>query len=352
MIDNSFRTDMHHILGGDNSLDALAEDLIDFVRWNISHISKKRLEYDKKKYTLYYMWMYDEIAEWFKSQKKEFRYPVFLTDTRTPIAVKVSVGRDVRSNRKSHDSANLLSTVGNERGSHTTRKLGDGTRLHIIYINAYGLSFDNLMDVRDFIQSDFFEQEMRGTVKHEFMHVFDTYFIKGYERAQITRMKKIYKKYKAENKTKKQTVTLDAFGHWAGNSFSLDTEYIEKDSHLRDFFYMLPYYFAKTEMNAYLQTFSNQLSVSDSSNEYDCNIYNRYITIKKILQANLGKECVGRLLDERFVSDFGTAFPKLKAVFKGSNPYAGMCGYFLEILEKYLHKMHKIAFDAKSLRQN
>lgn len=348
MIDTSFRTDMHHILGGDNSLDALAEDLIDFVRWNISHISKKRLEYDKKKYTLYYMWMYDEIADWFKAQRREFRYPVFLTDTQSTIAVKVSVGRDVRSNRKSHDSANLLSTVGNERGSHTTRKLGDGTRLHIIYINAYGLSFDNLMDVRAFIQSEFFEQEMRGTVKHEFMHVFDTYFIKGYERAQITRMKKIYKKYRAENNVKKQTVTLEAFGHWVGNSYTVNTDYITKENNLRDFYYMLPYYFSKTEMNAYLQTFSNQISVT--SNEYDSAIYKRYIAIKKILQEKFDAECVGRLLDERFITDFGTAFPKLKAVFKGSEPYAGLCAFFLEILEKYLHKMHKILFDFKSLR--
>ena len=379
MEEKVFITEAHHLLGGDNSLDLLASDLTDFVRWEMNHTSRKELKYDSKKYTLYYKWGYDEIRKWFDEQGRVFHYPVFLIDEQSKIAVKVSVGRDVRSRRKIHDTAVLLATKGNERGSHLSEKIpkegvpqetvdareptwaerhGHRTdkqdrdpRLHTIYINTYYLSWTKGVDVRSFIRSEDFALELAGTVKHEFMHAFDTYFIKGFERMQINRMKKIYKKYKSDNSIGKDTVTMSVFGKWEGKSFNIDKRYILSENHLRDFFYMLPYYFAKTEMNAYLQTFSNQLSRSPSIDEHDCDIYRRYLAIKRILQCDVGNEATSRLVDGRFVKDFTMMFPKLKKCFGSKDPYGGMTAWFLELLDKYLHKMHKILYDFRQLRK-
>lgn len=45
------------------------------------------------------------------------------------------------------------------------------------------------MDVRKFIMSDDFEKELTGTVRHEFMHAFDTYTISTKKREGIDKMK-------------------------------------------------------------------------------------------------------------------------------------------------------------------
>lgn len=346
-----FLVEAHHLLGGDNSLDALAVDIGDFVKWQVTHSTKKKLQYDKKKFINYYYWNYNDITAWFKEQKREFHYPVFLIDVQSTIGVKISVGRDIRSRRLMHDQTHILSTMGNEHGSHKTVRLGGDSREHIIYINTYRLAYECRMSVGEFIASTFFDQELAGTVKHEFMHAYDTYFIKGFERMQINRMKKIYKAYRKANGIDKKTVTLGAFGSWSGKTYNVDKDYLLSENHLRDFLYMLPYYFAKTEMNAYLQTFSNQLSVSSTVSEYDCDIYKRYISIKRILQTNIDEATAEKLLDEKFVSDFTIMFPKLKKPLGVDRSYKKMCEYLIDVLDKYLHKMHKILYDYKSILQ-
>lgn len=373
MVKTEFVTEAHHLLGGDNSLDALAADITEFVRWEMTHSSKKKIHYDDKKFVLYYIWGYKDISEWFDKQHKVFHYPVFLIDAQSTINVKISIGRDVRSRRKMHDTPNLLATKGNEKGSHKTQKLEEPSQesaerwsdthilydtskpktdsySHTIYMNTYRLAWEAGMDVAKYIKSKLFEQELAGTVKHEFMHAFDTYFIKGFERRHIDRMKKIYKKYRKDNNITKPTVTMSVFGKWNGRNFAVDKDYLFSENHLRDFFYMLPYYFAKTEMNAYLQTFSNQLSISQSISEYDCDIYKRYVAIKRILQTSVPDEIANKLFDKKFISDFTLMFQKLKKPLLSNNKYDGVSSYFITELDKYLHKMHKILFDYRQMQ--
>lgn len=346
-----FSVEAHHLPGGDNSLDALAVDIGDFIKWQVTHSTNKRLKYDKKKFINYYYWNYNDIAAWFKEQKREFRYPVFLIDVQSTIGIKISVGMDIRSRRLMHDQTKIPSTMGNGHGSHKTVRLGGDSREHIIYINTYRLAFECRMSVGEFIASTFFDQELAWAVKHEFMHTYDTYFIKGFGRMQVNRMKKIYNAYRKANDIDKKTVTLGAFGTWNGKTYNVDKDYLLSENHLRDFFYMLPYYFAKTEMNAYLQTFSNQLSISNTVSEYDCDIYKRYISIKRILQTDMDEATAEKLLDEKFVSDFTTMFQKLKTPLAADRSYKKMCECLIDALDKYLHKMHKILYDCKSIFQ-
>lgn len=343
----------HHLIGGENSLDDLAIDLVKFIRWKMKHTSARDKQYDPKKYTLFYRWDFQEITEWFASNGEMFHYPVFLTENGSTISVKVSVARLVKGRRKEHDSDRLTKTFGNERASHATKKLNkSGSRNHVIYINAYHLSREAGKEPREFIESPEFEHEMRGTVKHEFMHAYDTYRINGAERESIDLIKKTYKDYRKANSIGKEEVTLKPFGRLSGNNIEIDTEYT--DSHLRDFWYIMLYYVAKTEMNAYLQTFSNQMSAVEDLDPYGSDIYRRYVTIKRVLQHEPSETAVSEMADDRFRKDFVSMFPKTRKAFAEndqSRAYRKLADIFIDLVDKYLHKMHTILYDIRSMKE-
>ena len=63
---DEFVFEHHHILSDENDLSVLTQDLADFIRWQVTHSTKKKKEYDPKKKILYYQWNYPEIVEWFE----------------------------------------------------------------------------------------------------------------------------------------------------------------------------------------------------------------------------------------------------------------------------------------------
>jgi len=333
----------HHLLNGDNSLGELAADLVEFLQFQFSHSINKNKEYDNKKFIYYYIWDYNEIVKWFADNKKAFHYPAFLIENNSTICLKISVGRMVKGRKKQHNDIELISLYGNERGSHSTKSIDGNSKNHTIYLNAYLLAKENGMGVREFIMSDKFEKELTGTVRHEFMHAFDSYMIVGQRRAKIDKMKAIYKNYRKNNNIKKNWMKFENCGVWNGSAFAVDEDFMNEGNNLRTFYYILLYYLTDTEMNAYLQTFYNQLVSENSSNPYDSDIYRRYKIIKSILECSFSKDAIQRNFDDMTKNEIGVSFGiKSNDLFVF---YEKLRLHLLEIVDRFFVKLHKILFD-------
>lgn len=343
---------IHHVLSGEESLELLSEDLAEFIRWQMTHSTKKKPVYDKEKFMNCYTWSFNEITEWFNKNNKPFRYPVFLVGRKETISVKISTSRDVKSRRKQHDTMNLISTYGNERASHSSNKNEDKTKNHIIYLNTYYLASKKNKSVIDFIKSDDFKNELNGTIGHELMHAFDNGVLKKELRENIKNMKQIYKKYRADFNIGKEYVTFDIYGKWNGKKFNPDKDVISNPNNLRTFYYMLLYYITTTEMNAYLQTFVNQMIVCGSKNGYDSDIFRRYRFIEQVLNTEFDESIINAVIDERFKKDFSSAIPKLASVIRSndiSKIYHKTNDYFNSIITKYITKLNRILYDIISM---
>ena len=343
---------IHHVLSGDKSLDALSEDLAEFIRWEMTHPKRRKMIYDKKKFINCYMWTFSEITEWFNKNKKPFRYPIFLVERKETISVKISLSRDVKSRRKQHNSMELLSTYGNERASHLKNKNEDKTGNHVIYLNTYYLASKKGVSVLDFIKSDDFKNELNGTIGHELMHAFDNGIMKKEAREGVKTMKRIYKDYRADFNIGKEYVTFDVYGKWNGKKFNPDKDVINNPQNLRTFYYMLLYYITTTEMNAYLQTFVNQMIVCGSKDGYDSDIYRRYHFIDLVLNTEFDESIISGMIDDRFRKDFSKAIPKLSSVMKNNDIsliYRKMNDYFSSFTTKYIKKLNRILYDIISM---
>lgn len=343
---------LHHVLSGDKSLDTLGEDIADFVRWEMSHPKRKKPIYDGKKFMNCLVWSFNEITEWFKDNGKVFRYPLFLVERKETISVKISLSRDVKSRRKQHDTMKLLSTYGNERASHSSSKNEDETKNHIIYLNTYHLASKKGMGILEFIKSDDFKNELKGTIGHELMHAFDNGVLPKKEKDGIKTMKRIYKKYRADFGIGKEYVTFDIYGKWNGSRFIPSKDIISDPKNLRTFYYMLLYYVTRSEMDAYLQTFVNQMIVCGSSDGYDSDIYRRYHLIKNMLDTEFAENVTNSMIDERFKKDFSIAIPELASVMRNndiSKIYHKMNDYFNSMVSKYITKLNRILYDIISM---
>lgn len=340
----TFITESHHMLSGENSLSDLAHDLSEFVQWQMSHSIKKKKEYDDKKYIYYYRWDYDEIINWFVEQDKKFHYPIFLIEHGSTISVKISLARMVKGRRKEHETGELIRTKGNERASHATKKTGKESKNHVIYLNAYYLAKEKNMDVRKFIMSDDFEKELTGTVRHEFMHAFDTYTISAKKREGIDKMKKLYKAYRAKYKIGKEWVTFKEIGTWSGKKFTPDIDMLSKDNNLKTFMYMLLYYLTDTEMNAYLQTFYNQVINSDEKDIYSSDIFKRYKIIKTVLETDFDKNVIEKTWDEKTRKAFSEIIKIHAEPIEYHEKFKKLVS---RKLDKYFNKLNKIFFDIK-----
>jgi len=338
---------IHHLLGNEQSLDELASDLIRFVRWQMTHSTKKRRLYDGKKYIYYYLWDFNEITGWFSEQGIDFHYPLFLVESGETVSVKLSVARMVKGRRKQHESVGLIKLFGNENASHSVRKNADKINGHTIYVNAAVLSKKEGMDIHGYLKSDKFADRFRGSVCHELMHAFDRIRMPKHTRSHIDAMKRAYKKYRSDFGIGKSIVTLKDFGVWKGKAFKTDSAFLSEPVNVRAFFYMLLYYVTDTEMNAYLQTFANQMLSLRTDDPYESDIYRRYHAIKEILETDFSG-IADRVFDERTVSDFTGLFPKLKGK-DISTIYHKLSVMFLEKTEKYIHKMNTILYDIMEL---
>lgn len=342
-----FINEAHHMLSGDNSLSELAHDLSEFVQWQMSHSINKKKEYDAKKYIYYYRWDYNEIIEWFVKNEKKFHFPVFLIENQSTISVKISLARMVKGRKKEHETMDLIHLKGNERASHATKKLKDSEtgKNHVIYLNTYYLAKEKNIDVRKFIMSDDFEKELTGTVRHEFMHAFDSYKISGVKRDNIDLMKKLYKKYRSTNNIGKEWVTFKNIGSWSENKFNADFDMLSEENNLRTFLYMLLYYMTDTEMNAYIQTFYNQVINSDGKDRYDSDIYKRYKVIQTVLEHDFDSKIIKNTINKKFIKDISSVIK-----IKSDDPvkvYETYKNIVLKKLDKYFVKLHKIFFDIK-----
>lgn len=335
----------HHLLSGDNSLDDLSTDLIEFIRYQMTHSIKKKKEYDNKKFIYYYEWIYSEILDWFVENKKEFHYPAFLIDRGSTISLKISIGRMVKGNRNQHNSMDLIRTKGNEKASHIAKKTDDNTKNHVIYFNTYYLSRVKNTDVRKYIMSDDFEESLRGTVKHEFMHAFDSYVISSKETSQHSNMTKIYKKYRADNHIGKDWVLFKDTGEWSGNKYSVDKQMLSKNNNLRTFLYMLLYYMTGKEMRAYMQTFYNQIIISKKADCYNSDIFKRYKIIYAILSTDFEESIIVSTFDKKTKKDFNSVFPKLKGT--EIDYWNGFKKMVLQKLDVYFKKLYTILYDLK-----
>ena len=338
---------IHHLLGNEHSLDELASDLIHFVRWQMTHSTKKKKIYDGKKYVYYYMWDFDEITEWFSEQGTDFHYPMFLVENRETLSVKLSVARMVKGRKKQHESGRLIKSFGNENASHSVRKNADKSNDHIIYVNAAVLSKKEGMDLHRYLKSGSFANKFRGSVCHELMHAFDRTKMPKQQRDGIRAMKKTYKRYRSDFRIGKSFVTFRDFGAWQGERFETDKKFLSDPKNVRAFFYMLLYYMTDSEMNAYLQTFANQLLTLHASDPYESDIYKRYRIIKEILKTDFGG-IADRVFDERAVSDFTGLFPKLKGK-DISSIYRILTEYFSDKTERYIYKMNRVLYDIKEI---
>lgn len=331
---------IHHLLGNEHSLDELASDLIRFVRWQMTHSTKKKKIYDERKYVNYYLWSFNEITKWFSEQGIVFHYPHFLVESKETISLKMSVERIVKGRRKQHDATRLVNLFGNENASHTVKK-----RDHIIYVNAAVLSKREGMDIHRYIESDKFADKFKSSVCHELMHAFDRIRMPKRTRSHIDAMKRAYKKYRSDFGIGKSIVTLRDFGVWKGKAFKTDLVFLSEPKSVRAFFYMLLYYVTDTEMNAYLQTFANQMLSQCTGNPYESEIYRRYHTINEVLKTDFSG-IADAAFDKRFVDDFTKLFPKLKNR-DISSIYHKLSGMFLEKTEKYIYKMNTILYDIR-----
>lgn len=331
---------IHHLLGNEQSLDELASDLIHFVRWQMTHSTKKKKIYDERKYVNYYLWGFNEITKWFSEQGIVFHYPRFLVESKETISLKMSVERMVKGRRKQHDATRLVNLFGNENASHTVKK-----RDHIIYVNVAVLSKREGMDIHRYIESDKFADKFKGSVCHELMHAFDRIRMPKRTMSHIDAMKRAYKKYRSDFGIGKSIVTLRDFGVLKGKAFKTDLVFLSDPKSVRAFFYMLLYYVTDTEMNAYLQTFANQMFSQCTGNPYESEIYRRYHTINEVLKTDFSG-IADAAFDKRFVDDFTKLFPKLKNR-DISSIYHKLSGMFLEKTEKYIHKMNTILYDIR-----
>lgn len=67
---------------------------------------------------------------------------------------------------------------------------------------------------------------------------------------------------------------------------------LSKDNNLKTFMYMLLYYLTDTELNAYLQTFCNQVINSEEKDIYSSDIFKRYKIIKTVLETDFDKSVI------------------------------------------------------------
>lgn len=331
---------IHHLLGNEQSLDELAYDLIHFVRWQMTHSTKKKKIYDERKYVNYYLWSFNEITKWFSEQGIVFHYPLFLVESKETISLKMSVERMVKGRRKQHDATRLVNLFGNENASHTVKKHD-----HIIYVNVAVLSKREGMDIHRYIESNKFTDKFKGSVCHELMHAFDKIKMPKSVRKHITAMKDTYKKYRMDFRIGKSFVAFSEYGKWNGDTFERNDVFLSDTQNIRTFFYMLLYYVTDTEMNAYLQTFANQMLSQCTGDPYESEIYRRYHTINEVLKTDFSG-IADAAFDKRFVDDFTKLFPKLKNR-DISSIYHKLSGMFLEKTEKYIHKMNTILYDIR-----
>lgn len=347
---DEFVLEHHHILSGENDLSVLTQDLADFIRWQVTHSTKKKKEYDQKKKILYYQWNYPEIVEWFEKEKRKFNYPLFLVEKRSTISVKISVGRLVKGRRNQHDDLKTISLKGNERASHSSKFIDkkQGNKNHTIYLNTYFLSKENKQEVLDFIKSDRFLTELEGTVRHELMHAYDTYKMPKAQRDAVDKMKKVYKQYRADFEIGKSYLKFDGYGEWNGKQFTPNNDFINEGNNHKTFYYICLYYLAKTEMHSYLQTFCNQIQATDKSSPFLSDIYKRYQTIQKLLV--MDKDSEAKFVDDSFKKDFGSLYPKLKPTDDNSKFLSKLNLLFLEEVEKEIKKFHKLFFDLKEMK--
>ena len=344
----------HHRLDGEQSLEKISNDIAEFIRYQFKHPSgRKKKLYDAKKYIYYYRWDYDEIVDWFKKNEKIFHYPLFLIENKSTISIKISIGRIVKSRRKQKNEMEILNTKGKERASHLTSKNDDNTKNHIIYLNTYLLSKNKGMDVKQFIETNDFLNELNGTIWHEFMHAFDTYAINKNLRSKIDMMKKTYKKYRKDFKIGKEYVTFKKYCDWDGNKCIINKEVISNPDEIRTFYYMLLYYLTETEMHAYLQTFVNQMIIANSENGYDSDIYRRYAFIRKMIEHEFDYDFLEKVFNKRMREDFSKAIPELTNVMKNDDIsiiYQKFQKKLLNIIVGYRHKMNKILYDIISIK--
>lgn len=328
----------HHLLGGENSLDMFASDLVLFVRWQMTHSTRKKLLYDKKKFVTYYLWDDGYIKSWFAEQGLVLHTPQFLTESGDCVGVKLSVGRMVKGRRHQRDCTRLVNMFGNENASHTVIRK-DGKNTHTIYVNAAVLSRKVGMGLYDYIRSDRFVEVFKGSACHELMHVFDKIRMPKKKRKFINEMKKTYKGYRSDFGIGKEFVTFEKYGDWNCGKFKVDVDVVRNPDHLRTFFYMLLYYLTDTEMNAYLQTFANQLNVC----VWNSGTYRRYYVIREMLKMDFGG-IIDEVIDDRFVSDFTHLYPKLKNK-DTSLIYHRLRKMFLKKVEHQLYRMNRIGCD-------
>lgn len=347
---NEFVLEHHHILSGENDLSVLTQNLADFIRWQVTHSTKKKKEYDPKKKILYYQWNYSEIVEWFEKEKRKFNYPLFLVEKRSTISVKISVGRLVKGRRNQHDVLKEISLKGNERASHTSKTISkkQGNKNHTIYLNTYFLARKNKQEVLDFIKSDLFLSELEGTVRHELMHAYDTYKMPKVQRDIVVKMKKVYKQYKANFEIGKACLKFDGYGEWNDKQFVPNQDFINEGNNHKTFYYICLYYLTKTEMHSYLQTFCNQIQITDKSSPFLSNIYKRYQTIRNLLL--LDKDVEANFVDDSFRKDFGSIYPKLKTTNDNSKFLSKLNLLFLEEVEREIKKFHKLFYDIKAMK--
>lgn len=79
---------------------------------------------------------------------------------------------------------------------------------------------------------------------------------------------------------------------------------LSKDNNLKTFMYMLLYYLTDTEMNAYLQTFYNQVINSEEKDIYSSDIFKRYKIIKTVLETDFDKSVIEKTRDEKRKKSF------------------------------------------------